>query len=101
MKNHTPMIVCMRCGHLKHKDEFRQYFSLRKVAKRWCDCCQDNIDPPEVFAQKVEVMKKANQRGFGQFKNQDETQYSAQKRANKKRFAELEEKRFSDEWDLV
>ena len=101
MKNHTAMIVCLRCNKLKHKSEFMRFFSLKKVTKRWCDCCQGNIDSPEEFDEKVNAVKQSNKRGFGQFKNQAETKYSLQKRANQKRLAELEEKRFSDEWDLV
>lgn len=101
MKNHTNMIVCLRCGHLKHKNEFSQWFSLRKITKRWCNCCQEQVDSPEVFQEKVEAIQESNKRGFGQFKNHANSEYSKQKRANKKRLAEIEEKRFSDEWDSV
>ena len=77
-----------------------RFFSLKKVTKRWCDCCFDNIESPEEFEAKIKAIKQSNKKGFGQFKRQDETKYSVQKRENKRRLAEIEDAKFSEQWEF-
>ena len=100
MKNHTPMVVCLNCNKLKHKNEFSKYYGFRRITKRWCNSCIENPEPIEVFEEKVDAIRQANVNPFNTLTPAD-TKYSLQKRKNRERMQAYEDRRFSDEWDHI
>lgn len=100
MKNKTAMIVCLGCNKLKHKDSFRTYFSFHHVTKRWCDVCQEAVEPQEEFDAKVKAERERKNNNHGEFSNHVDTNYSQQKRENKRRLDAIESAKFSEEWEL-
>ena len=98
--NRTNLILCNHCQHYLTKVHFAKFYSHKAITKRWCDVCLTGWDSAEDFAKKA-VENKPFRESDQRCSNHVNSEYSKQKRANKKRFEELHLNKFSDdEWDL-
>lgn len=99
MKNKTGLILCNHCQHYLTKEHFTKFHSLKVITKRWCNVCLNGWDSAEDFAKKA-VERKPLTPTDQRCANHVNSEYSKQRRANKKRLEAIEEKRFSEEWEL-